>query len=151
MTPSATSANMMPSAYMPAPPNMRCTSTGPNTENNSRISLGDTEAPQARRRSSVRVRLGCRLELDRFTPAASRCLVGIVEHELRRELVGLVVHLGAEQEQHRLGIDQDPDALVLDHLVRLFDSLGIFHRIGHAGAAAILDADAYAHHRLHRI
>ena len=48
-----------------------------------------------------------RLELHRFAAAAGRGLVRVVEHELRRQLLGLVVHLGAEQEQHRLRVDQD--------------------------------------------
>ena len=54
----------------------------------------------------------------------------------------LVVHLGAEQEQHRLGIDEDLDALVLDDLIERLLLLRPFHRVFHAGAAAILDAEA---------
>jgi len=109
---------------------MRRTSTGPNTQNNSRMSSGAT---------------------DRFAAAAGRGLVRIVEHELRGELVGLVVHLGADQEQHGLGIDQDTHALVLDHLVGGLDPLGVFHGVGHAGAAAVLDADAHADDRRYRV
>ena len=37
----------------------------------------------------------------------------------------LVIDLGADQEQHRLGLDQDGDALVLDHLVQRTDLIGI--------------------------
>ena len=62
------------------------------------------------------------VELHGFAAAAGRGLVRIVEHELRRQLVGLVVHLGAEQEQHGLRVDQDLDALVLDHLVGRLDA-----------------------------
>src|SRR6476469_1431679 len=62
-----------------------------------------------------RVGLGGRLELHRFAAAAGGCLVRIVEYELRGEFVGLVVHFGAEQEQDRLGIDEDAHALVLDN------------------------------------
>src|SRR6185295_5851875 len=52
------------------------------------------------------------------------------------------VHLGAEQEQHRLRIDQYLDALVLHDLVGWFDIVGVFDGIGLTGAAAVLDADA---------
>src|SRR3974390_991720 len=56
---------------------------------------------------------GCKLH---GLAAATRAgLIRIVEHELRRELLGLEVHFGAEQEQHRLRIDQNLDALVLAH------------------------------------
>src|SRR6266508_4419729 len=152
MTPSCTRANIVPSAKMPAPPNMRRTATGPKAANSSRMSSGDTAAFQW---MPLLVRLGRRLrgrlELHRLAATAGRGLVRVVEDELRGELVGLVVHLGAEQEQHRLGIDEHPHALVLDHLVELLDALGIFHGVGHAGTAAVLDADAHADYRLHRI
>src|SRR5205807_3468241 len=59
----------------------------------------------------------CSLQLHRFAATTGAGLVRIVEDELRLHLVGLVVHLGAEQKQHGLGIDQDLDALVFDHLV----------------------------------
>src|SRR5215510_9651562 len=101
---------------MPAPPNKRRTSTSPKLENNSRMSSGDTSVafsgayPYSENRSPPRitcgagffrdmrwlVSLGGRLELHRFATAAGRGLVRIVEHELRGELVGLVVHLGAD-------------------------------------------------------
>ena len=57
----------------------------------------------------------------------------------------MVVHLGAEQEQHGLGIDQDLDALVLDDLVGRADIMGVFDSVGLSGTAAVLDADAQAH------
>src|SRR5262245_51392260 len=41
-------------------------------------------------------------QLDGFAAAAGRDLVRVVEDELGLHLVGLVVHLGAEQEQHGL-------------------------------------------------
>jgi glutathione S-transferase len=99
---------------------------------------------------------GCRFELDRFAAATGRGLVRIIEHELRRQLVDPVIHLGAQQEQHCLGIDQDAHALVLDDFVQRIDLLGIIHDVGHAGAAAVLNADAHGgdrmigfrHHRL---
>src|SRR5580700_8260494 len=57
---------------------------------------------------------GGRLDGDALAAAASVCLVRIVKHELGRELGGLEIDLRAEQEQDRLGFDQDADALVLD-------------------------------------
>ena len=81
-------------------------------------------------------------QLHRFAAAAGAGLVRVVEDELRLHLVGLVVHLGAEQEQHRLGIDQDLDALVLDDLVGRLDVMGVFDGVGLPGAAAVLDTDA---------
>ena len=83
-------------------------------------------------------------QLHRLAAAAGAGLVRVVEDELGLHLVGLVVHLGAEQEQHGLGIDQDLDALVLDDLVGRADVMGVFDRVGLPGAAAVLDADAQA-------
>src|ERR1700761_827891 len=85
-----------------------------------------------------------RLELHGFAAAAGANLIRIVEDELGLHLVGLVVHLGAEQEQDRLGVDQDLDALVLDDFVGGANFMGVFDRIGLAGAAAVLDSDAQA-------
>jgi hypothetical protein len=48
-------------------------------------------------------------------------------------------------------MNEHADALVLDHFVRLLDPLGIFHGVGHARTAAILDPDAHTHDRLDRI
>src|SRR3954468_4642978 len=86
----------------------------------------------------------CRAQLDRLAAAASGDLVGIVEDELGLHLVGLVVHLGAEQEQHGLRIDQDLDAAVFHHLVGGAGFVGVVARVGLPGAAAVLDADAQA-------
>src|SRR5207237_3474486 len=83
-----------------------------------------------------------RRQLHRFAAAAGGDLVGVVEDELGLHLVGLVVHLGAKQEQDRLGIDQDLHATVLDHFVGRTDLMGVFHRVGLASAAAVLDSDA---------
>ena len=58
---------------------------------------------------------------------------------------GLEIHFRAEQEQDRLGVDQDLDALVLDHFIEGLLLGRPFHGVFHAGAAAILDADAQAH------
>src|SRR6202012_6273733 len=85
-----------------------------------------------------------RRQLHRLAAAAGRNLVRVVEDELGLHLVGLVVHLGAEQEQHRLGIDQDLDALVLDHFVGGANIVGIFYRVGLPRAAAVLDPDPKA-------
>src|SRR6516165_9220922 len=86
-----------------------------------------------------------RLELHRLAATAGRDLVRVVEDELRLHLVDLVVHLGAEQEQYGLGIDQDLHALVLDDLVGRTDFMGIFHGVGLSRAAAVLDAHAQAY------
>src|SRR5215218_440506 len=67
-----------------------------------------------------------RRELYRLAAAAGRGLVGILEHELRRELVGAVIHLGAEQEQHGGGIDQHARAFALDDFVAGLDGVGVF-------------------------
>ena len=77
--------------------------------------------------------------------------LGLLKTKLDEQLVDLEIHLRAEQEQQRLGIDQQLDALVLDDLVERRGAFGEFHRVGHAGAAAILDADAQADDRLVRI
>src|SRR5712664_587349 len=84
-------------------------------------------------------------KLHRLAATAGAGLVRIVEDELRRHLVGLVVHLVAQQKQYGLGIDQDLHALVLDDLVGGTDLVGVFDRIGLPGAAAVLDADPQAH------
>src|SRR5262249_23214194 len=83
-------------------------------------------------------------ELYGLAAAAGGNLVRVVEDELGLHLVGLVVHLGAEQEQHGLGVDQDFHALVLDHLVGGADLVSVFDGVGLTGAAAVLDADAQA-------
>src|SRR5579863_6956029 len=66
---------------------------------------------------ALRVAGGGRLDRDTLAAAAGVGLVRIVEHELGRQLGRLEVDLRAEQEQDRLGLDQDADALVLDDLV----------------------------------
>src|SRR5689334_231378 len=76
-------------------------------------------------------------ELYGFSAAACARLVRIVEDKLGRQLFGLVIHLGPEQEQHRLWIDQDLDAPVLDHLVGRIDGVGILHCVFHSRAAAV--------------
>src|SRR5438105_11698397 len=130
------SAKLVPSAEMPKPENIRRIVTGPKSENRS---IRKSRSMAMPRWSDLR-----RHELHGFAATAGRDLVRIVEDELGLHLVGLVVHLGAEQEQHGLGIDQDLDALVLDYFVGGAHLMGIFDRIGLTGAAAILDADAEA-------
>ena len=83
-------------------------------------------------------------EVHRFAAAARARLVRVGEHELGRELVGLVVHLGAEEVHDGLGVDQHARAVPLDHLV-----IGLLlgrpvHCVFHPGAAALLDADSQA-------
>src|SRR3954452_8370478 len=120
------SAIISPSTKTPCPPNMGRTETGANSRKRSRSASASTKV-------SVRVRRGCirrRGELHRFAAAAGRGLVRVVEHECRREFVDLEVHLGPEQEQNRLRVNQELHALVLNDLVELRGLLGIFHRIG---------------------
>ena len=85
-----------------------------------------------------------RLELHGFAAAAGTNLVRVVEDELGLHFIGLVVHLGAEQEQHGLRIDQDLHALVLDDFIGRADLMGVFDGIGLSGTAAVLDADTKA-------
>src|SRR3954454_22142005 len=132
------SAKLVPSAEMPKPENIGRIVTGPKSENRS------IRKSRSMRRPTLTSDLR-RRQLHGLAAAAGRDLVRIVEDELGLHLVGLVVHLGAEQEQHRLGIDRDLDAAVLDHLVGGADFMGIFDRVGLAGATAVLDADAQAH------
>src|SRR3954454_23474179 len=80
-------------------------------------------------------------ELHRFAAATGADLVRIIEDELRRHPVDLVIHLGAEQEKDRLRINQDLYALVLDDLVGRAHIMGILHGIGLTGTAAVLDPD----------
>src|SRR3954454_1741752 len=88
-----------------------------------------------------------RRQLHRLAAAAGTDLVGVVEDELGLHLVRLVVHLGAEQEQHGLWVDQDLDALILDNLVGWLHVVGVFNRVGLPRAAAVLDSDAQADDR----
>src|SRR5581483_10175696 len=88
--------------------------------------------------------LGHRGQVHRLAAAAGAGLVGVGEHELGRELVGHVVHLGAQQVHDGLGVDQHAGAVVLHHLVEALLLAGPVERVLHAGAAALLDADAQA-------
>jgi hypothetical protein len=85
-----------------------------------------------------------RRDRDALAAAAGRGLVGIGEGERRRQVVDLEIHLRAEQEQHRLGVDQELDPLVLDHFVERRGRLGQLHRVGHPGATAVFDPDPQA-------
>src|SRR5947207_10023875 len=85
-----------------------------------------------------------RHEIDGLPAPARAFLVRVVEHELRGEAVDLVVHLRAEEVEYRLWVDQDTGALVLDHLVERLLFVRPSHGVLHAGAAALLDADAGA-------
>src|SRR5579872_1514013 len=87
---------------------------------------------------------GGRLDGDALAAAAGVGLVRIVEDELGREARRLVVDLRAEQEEHRLGLDEDGDALVLDDLVKRRGGFGVFDHVLLAGAAAVLHAHAQA-------
>src|SRR5262249_47538185 len=71
---------------------------------------------------------------------AGGSLVGIAKCEARAQFGGLEIHFGADQEQDRLGLDEDFDALILHHFVHRAGAFGIIHGVAHAGAAAIGDA-----------
>src|SRR4051794_38037683 len=112
----------MPSVEMPKPENIRRIVTGPKPANRSirksrsmrrsSLCVVPPEVEPVRPKSELRGR-----ELHGFAAAAGAGLVRIVEDELRRHLVDLVVHLRTKQKQHRFGIDQYLHALVLDHFV----------------------------------
>src|SRR3954464_13271401 len=115
---------------MPKPENIRRMVTGPKSENKSSrksrsMSANSASTAGAALTAGLRSR-----QLDRLPATASTGLVRVVEDELRRHLVDLVVHLGAQQEQHRFGIDEDLHALVLDYLVCWPDIVRIFHGVG---------------------
>src|SRR6185437_14632852 len=87
-------------------------------------------------------------DVEGLTAAAAPLLVGIAEGEARLQLVFDIVHFGADDEHRRLRIDEDRDALGLDHLVELALLVGIFERVGEPRAAAAAHADADADRRL---
>src|SRR5690606_16153690 len=89
-----------------------------------------------------------RSDVEGFPAAAPALLVGIAEAEAGLKLVLDPVHLRAEDEHRRFGIDEDGDALVFHHLVPLSLLVGVFERVGEARAAARPYADANAHGRL---
>src|SRR3954452_17680835 len=139
ITSRATSAIIRPSTKMPWPPNMRRTDTGPNSRKSSWIVSASISAPSKSgyrfcvraREDDARTRLvrfgggriSGRRQLHRLPTATGRGLVRVVEHEGRGQLVHFEIHLGAEQEQHGLGIDQQLHALVFDNLVEVRDIL----------------------------
>src|SRR5580693_183098 len=88
------------------------------------------------------------LDVKRLAAAAAALLVGIAEDKAVFELFLDVIHLGAEDEHDRLGVDQHGDSLVLNDLVELALLVGIFERVTEAGAAARAHADAHAGRRL---
>jgi hypothetical protein len=84
-----------------------------------------------------------RLQTWKDSPQPQRpLLVGVLEDEARLQLLLLVVHLGADQEQRRLGVDQELDAAGLDHLVHRLLLVGELQRVAHARAALAAHADA---------
>src|SRR6201990_2131897 len=119
-------AKFTPSTETPWPENIGRIVTGTKSANRSVRNSRSIQSIPAQRSSvnaaprpgqEIRSSNFCRLELHGLAAAAGGNLVRIVEDELGLHLVGLVVHLGAEQEQHGLGVDQDLHALVLDDLV----------------------------------
>jgi hypothetical protein len=70
-----------------------------------------------------------------------RSPIQVIEHKLRGQLLGLVIHLGADQNSTALRID--PHAPPLSSTTRPPSTLGVFHGVRHAGAAAVLDANPH--------
>src|SRR5512136_1511233 len=85
------SAKLMPSAEMPKPENIGRIVTGPKSENRS---VRKSRSMRARIRVEELAIHLCRGKLHRLAAAAGAGLVRVVEDELRRQLVDLVVHLG---------------------------------------------------------
>src|SRR6202521_4653397 len=140
-----TRPNMTPSAKMPARENMRRTETGPKAENSSRMVSGSCSVT----RSGARGVLGGR-ERHRLAAAAGRHLVRIAEDELGGQLVDREVHFRADQIEHGFGVDQHAHALRLHYFVAGRDRFSEIELVGHAGAPALLEADAHADHGLVR-
>src|SRR5262249_51820265 len=90
----------------------------------------------------------CGRNRHRLPASASGGLVWVVEDKPGGEFIDSIIHFRAEEEKHRLWIDEEAHAFLVDNLVTRIDSLGIFHRIGHACAAAVLNTDADAGNRL---
>ena len=88
------------------------------------------------------------LDLKALATAARALDVGIVKDKLAAQLVAHVVHLGAEQAELSLDVHEELDARLLDNLVELLLLFGILERVGEAIAAALLDTNAHAGHRL---
>ena len=80
--------------------------------------------------------------MNRFTTATSRRLIGIIEDKLARELIGLKIHLCAEQKEHGFRIDHHCGALFRYDFITGADGISGFDGVGHPSAAAIFDAHA---------
>src|ERR1700721_1439084 len=100
--------------------------------------LGGARLPRRLRR------LAMTLDVKRLAAAAAALLVRIAEDKAGFELFLHVIHLGAEDEHDRLGIDQHGDALVLDDLVEFALLVGVFEGVAEARAATRAYADAHA-------
>src|SRR6516225_7297410 len=93
---------------------MRLTETSAKGSNSAFRASASIFVGSSRRVEGLGARRGDR---DALAAAAGRGLVGIGEGESRRQAVDLEIHLRAEQEQHRLRVDEQLDPLVLDDLV----------------------------------
>src|SRR5690606_18191330 len=131
---------------------LNCRSSGPPCFNCSKMGQRQRATPRIRSCSRWTLALNCfqaipgnRCDGDRYAAPTGAGLVRIVENELGGQLVDFVVHLGAEQEQNSLRVDQNANPLVLDNFVELVLLSSPAHRVFHARAAAVLHADAQAH------
>src|SRR5437016_14234742 len=85
------SAKLMPSAEMPKPENIRRIVTGPKSANRSIRKSRSMKSRSRLSESSRRLDLRCG-QLHGFAAAAGAGLVRVIEDELSRHLVDLVVH-----------------------------------------------------------
>src|SRR5207237_10228768 len=83
-------------------------------------------------------------DMERFAASAAALLVRIPEDEARLDLLLDVVHLGTQDEQRGLGIDQNRDAVLLDQLVHRVPLVGIFEGVAEPRAALAAHADSDA-------
>ena len=61
-----------------------------------------------------------------LTTTAGSFRIWIIEDELTFYLIIYVVHLHAYYKYERLGVDDDPDVLLLHNLIKLADLLRVF-------------------------
>ena len=89
-------------------------------------------------------RHGADREQDRPTAPARLDDVWIVEDKLCREPVLLPVHLGANDAEEGLAVDEDLNAVLLDTLVKLarLARLDVLEMVAHASTALVADSNS---------
>lgn len=86
-------------------------------------------------------RTGSDLHMKTFAAATLAFFVRVFEDEAAFKFFFDKIHLGTDEEHHRLRVDQHFHAFLLHHLIELAHLVGILDGIGQAGAAARADAD----------